>query len=323
MHALLLILLIIHLSITDAAPVKIEFTTTPSRLGPHRQKQDFESIDFNELNHKLLMDQKIHKSYIHFMDTFDPKRPINQIPAYLKRFPDIKRLKSSYETFKINYLRELPDRETVQLPIHIMFDSSKGKKYFLSKEIGHDDFSRSFDAQMKGSGSGVSVVFKVYRRSASHSISKFNREVEVLRELDRLVDFDPGNMIIVETKIEGPTLRDFLNSEEGFQAWNAPNSKLLKKYNDLNLQFNRLTKNKFYHGDIRPANVIMKPDGGMALTHFGSAISLHGLTEKQRINALFDDISKSDAALKLDLNVIRKSYGRSIFISKYRVNVNE
>lgn len=156
------------------------------------------------------------------------------------------------------------------------------KRYRVIRELGEGGFSKTFEVDDKG----VPKVLKVLSNNSPKAIELFQREAEVLKALNHsgipkvesdgyfTVKFEnawfPCHCLVME-KIEGETLEQWLKkqdkkllSEKEAIAW------LKQLVNILSV----LHSKDYLHRDIKPDNIMLKPNGQLVLIDFGAVREL-------------------------------------------------
>jgi serine/threonine protein kinase len=98
----------------------------------------------------------------------------------------------------------------------------------------------------------------------------FLTEVWALKKISRLIDADYRNLVIVQPKIEGITLKEHLSNLVGNNQ--DQYDETIKEYLTLAGKFRKQWN--FIHGDVRPSNVIVDDTGKMHLIDFGRSRSI-------------------------------------------------
>lgn len=159
-------------------------------------------------------------------------------------------------------------------------------RYRILKQLGGGGFGKTFevsDDKLK-----TRQVLKVLLKEHPKAVALFKQEAKVLTELrhpgipkveaDGYFAFkskgakDPIHCLVME-KIEGANLQDWMKSrkkEPVDQAlaltWLIQLTEILEKVHSLN----------YFHRDIKPQNIMRKPDGQLALIDFGTAREVSG-----------------------------------------------
>jgi serine/threonine protein kinase len=242
------------------------------------------------------------------MDSFDAEQAIHSLPKF-RNFPsnanDLRTLKSAYENYKLNLIHTY--EAVIELPLRITLQNAKKSEYVLMKELGKGAFGRAFEALQKGASKPV--VIKVAHSRIPHAGDYMRREADVLQELGRTYEYDPKTQILVQEKIEGITLVEFLQTDGWQKTWDSFN--LENQYFDLPMKFYRSTNGKYIHGDIRPANVILQPNGELTLIDFDLSYFAYPPQSRELQQQLFNDLQKAENELELDFAGIswKKSFG--------------
>jgi serine/threonine protein kinase len=150
-------------------------------------------------------------------------------------------------------------------------------RYRAMRELEDGGFGKTYEV----SDQGTPKVLKVLINNSPKAVELFQREAEVLSQLHSLgipkvepnsyFVFHPGDgqeplHCLVMEKIEGMNLREYLkqrgrpiDSETG-KRWLIELLTILQQVHDAGI----------LHRDIKPQNIIFKPDGKLALIDFGA-----------------------------------------------------
>ena len=124
------------------------------------------------------------------------------------------------------------------------------------------------------------VVFKIYKEPNARKA--FFTEKRALIILGRLYDEDLSNLITVQEEIPGQVLSKwFINHDNISEEFAFKEA--------IQLLYNFQTEWNLVHNDVRPENIIRKPDGTLELIDFGYSdiLSDNNLTYNQQINKDF------------------------------------
>jgi serine/threonine protein kinase len=226
--------------------------------------------------------------------------PIRNFPTTLA---ELKVLKRIYERFKVNSLKNEPIGTTLLLPMKLSLDTVYHRDYTITKELGRGLYGRAFEAYAEDFE--TKFVLKIMHAGVQNVDSILNREAEVLDAFDRLIDIDTTNHIIIQKKIDGMSLSDYLQTPKGQQEWNHGQSELALRYYNLPTIFYLESDKKFIHGDIRPANVIIESNGELKLIDFGMAQNAYPPGTRELEQQLLRDVGKSIQEINLDLSVFK------------------
>jgi serine/threonine protein kinase len=220
---------------------------------------------------------------------------------------DTKSLMEFYESAKIDHIRS---RKPISYPFQLTL-TKHGQKITFSvlKKLGKGAFGIAFDAR-DPSQPAVSLVLKVTLNKADSKVTL--NEIEALKKIGRLVAADEAHQIVVFKKVEGVSYHDFL------QKVKQPHLLKYSKHQYDQLFLNFFMKYQFHHGDIRPANVIVTPNGDLELIDFGKsyAASQNPIILKQELQLEFQR-SQVEYATEVPW------YGRNLPHSSARQDINE
>jgi serine/threonine protein kinase len=148
-------------------------------------------------------------------------------------------------------------------------------RYQVIRELGEGGFGKTFEV----SDAGTPKVLKVLLANYSKAVSLFQREAEVLKRLEHAgipkVEPDgyftelfgaaePLHCLVMEF-IEGQNLQKWLSdnqpiSEERAIDW-------LKQLAEI---LHQVHQQQYFHRDVKPSNIMLKPDGQLVLIDFGA-----------------------------------------------------
>lgn len=154
-------------------------------------------------------------------------------------------------------------------------------RYRVSRQLGGGGFGKTFEITDDQTGS--EKVLKVLLKEHPKAVSLFKQEAKVLSQLrhpgipkvekDGYFTFmpkggkEPIHCLVME-KIEGSNLQDWMKgrkkepiSQEQAIEWLKQLGEILDKVHSLN----------YFHRDIKPQNIMRKPDGQLVLIDFGTA----------------------------------------------------
>jgi len=150
-------------------------------------------------------------------------------------------------------------------------------RYRAIRELGGGGFGKTYEV----SDQGTSKVLKVLINNSPKAVELFQREAEVLSQLNSpgIPKVDPNSYFVfhpkdsqepihclVMEKIEGMNLREYLKQRgrpidsESAVRWLTELLLILQPVHDRGI----------LHRDIKPQNIIFKPDGKLALIDFGA-----------------------------------------------------
>jgi len=168
-------------------------------------------------------------------------------------------------------------------PNNIQFCQSCGSELLLKlryramRELGGGGFGKTYEL----SDQGTPKVLKVLINNSPKAVELFQREAEVLSQLNSpgIPRVEPNSYFIfhpndgqgplhclVMEKIEGMNLREYLK-----QRGRPIDSDSAKRWlTELLLILQQVHDRGILHRDIKPQNIIFKPDGKLALIDFGA-----------------------------------------------------
>ena len=152
------------------------------------------------------------------------------------------------------------------------------QRYRAVKVLGVGGFGKTYEASDLGT---PNKVIKVLIDNSPKAIELFQREAEVLSQLNYpgIPKVEPNSYIIlhpansqepvhcfVMEKVEGMNLRDYLK-----KSGQPINSETAERWlRELVLILQKVHEQGILHRDIKPQNIIFKPDGKLALIDFGA-----------------------------------------------------
>lgn len=152
------------------------------------------------------------------------------------------------------------------------------QRYRATKVLGGGGFGKTYEATDLGA---QNKVIKVLINNSPKAVELFQREAEVLSKLDNpgIPKVEPGSYAVfhpadgqapvhclVMERVEGMNLRDYLKrlkhpiDSETAERWLKELVLILQTVHDKGI----------LHRDIKPQNIIFKPDGRLALIDFGA-----------------------------------------------------
>ncbi|MCA9670351.1 MAG: serine/threonine protein kinase, partial [Myxococcales bacterium] len=150
------------------------------------------------------------------------------------------------------------------------------ERYELGRPLGRGGQGHTYRARDRESGDAVAVkVLHLSGGGGWKAFDLFERECAVLRSLehagiprylDSFGDDDAGRYYLVMQLVEGDTLRDLLGRGETLaesQLWNVLHQLLGI------LEYLHGRSPPVIHRDVKPANIIRRPDNTFALVDFG------------------------------------------------------
>jgi serine/threonine protein kinase len=152
------------------------------------------------------------------------------------------------------------------------------QRYRATKVLGEGGFGKTYAASDLGT---PNKVIKVLINNSPKAVELFQREAEVLSQLNNpgIPRVEPNSYIIfhpadgqepihclVMEKIQGDNLRDYLK-----QLRQSIDSETAERWlKELVLILQEVHKRGILHRDIKPQNIIFKPDGRLTLIDFGA-----------------------------------------------------
>lgn len=159
-------------------------------------------------------------------------------------------------------------------------------RYRITQPMGGGGFGRTFEIEDKERVE--KRVLKVLLKNHPKAVSLFKQEADVLSKLrhpgipavdpDGYFTFlaqgakDPLHCLVME-RIEGPNLQDWIKSrgnqpitQEQAIDWLKQLSDILQSVHDM----------QYFHRDIKPHNIMLKPNGQLVLIDFGTAREVSG-----------------------------------------------
>ena len=152
-------------------------------------------------------------------------------------------------------------------------------RYRVIKQLGGGGFGKTFEIDDQGKCKVVKVLLKNHPKA----VSLFKQEAKVLSQLNHpgIPKVDPDGYFtylpkgseealhcLVMEKIEGQNLQDWMKerkkepiSQELALAWLKELTEILEQVHNL----------QYFHRDIKPQNIMRKPNGQLVLIDFGTA----------------------------------------------------
>jgi serine/threonine protein kinase len=152
------------------------------------------------------------------------------------------------------------------------------QRYRATKVLGEGGFGKTYEASDLGV---TNKVIKVLINNSPKAVELFQREAEVLSQLNNpgIPKVEPNSYIIfhspnsqepihclVMEKIEGMNLREYLNRT----GQPIDSETALRWLEELLLILQEVHQRGILHRDIKPQNIIFKPDCKLALIDFGA-----------------------------------------------------
>lgn len=152
------------------------------------------------------------------------------------------------------------------------------QRYRATKVLGDGGFGKTYEATDLGM---QNKVIKVLINNSPKAVELFQREAEVLSQLNHpgIPKVEPNSYTVfhpadgqvpvhclVMEKVEGMNLRDYLK-----QLRHPIDSETAERWlKELLLILQTVHEQGILHRDIKPQNIIFKPDGNLALIDFGA-----------------------------------------------------
>ena len=151
----------------------------------------------------------------------------------------------------------------------------RGGRYVLVKQLGEGTQGETFEAVDKGAGRLVAVKrFRVGKAKAWKDVELAEREATTLASLEhdllpRYVEHfeEDGALVLVMERIEGESLAEL--RKKGFIASVSDVQRLLSDASRA-LSYLHGRAPPVIHRDLKPGNVIRRPDGSYAFVDFGA-----------------------------------------------------
>jgi hypothetical protein len=151
----------------------------------------------------------------------------------------------------------------------------RGGRYVLVKQLGEGTQGETFEAVDKGAGRLVAVKrFRVGKAKAWKDVELAEREATTLASLEhdllpRYVEHfeEDGALVLVMERIEGESLAEL--RKKGFVASVSDVQRLLSDASRA-LAYLHGRAPPVIHRDLKPGNVIRRPDGSYAFVDFGA-----------------------------------------------------
>jgi eukaryotic-like serine/threonine-protein kinase len=152
------------------------------------------------------------------------------------------------------------------------------QRYRATKVLGGGGFGKTYEASDLGT---PNKVIKVLINNSPKAVELFQREAEVLSQLkdqgiprvepNSYIVFHPANNeepvhCLVMEKIHGDNLRDYLKK----LRQTIDSDTAARWLRELVLILQQVHEQGILHRDIKPQNIIFKPDGRLALIDFGA-----------------------------------------------------
>lgn len=149
------------------------------------------------------------------------------------------------------------------------------QRYLVTKQLGKGGFGATFEVD----DGGKAKVLKVLLTNYPKAVSLFQREAEVLCQLRHpgIPRVEPGNYFtfsyqtndllhcLVMEKIDGLNLQEWLNKNQPIAPEQAAN--WLEQLAEI---LDKIHQQQYFHRDIKPVNIMLKPDGQLVLIDFGA-----------------------------------------------------
>jgi WD40 repeat protein/predicted Ser/Thr protein kinase len=157
-------------------------------------------------------------------------------------------------------------------------------RYRIIQTLGGGGFGRTFEIE----DNGVPKVLKVLYKNHPKAVTLFQQEAKVLSRLnhpgiprveeDGYFQYFPKNAkdplhCLVMEKIEGSNLMDWLKARNHTPIDEAQAMAWLKQLVEI---LGQVHQQHYFHRDIKPHNIMRRPEGQLALIDFGTAREVTG-----------------------------------------------
>ena len=153
-------------------------------------------------------------------------------------------------------------------------------RYKVVQYLGGGGFGKTYEIKERNS---TSKVLKILHNNQPKAIELFQREAEVLSvlncpgipqvEADGYFIYHPRNSesalhCLVMEKIEGMDLYEYIKQRE----YRPIDEKMAMQWlQELTIILQQVHNQNFFHRDIKPPNIMLRANGGLALIDFGTA----------------------------------------------------
>ncbi|KST64923.1 protein kinase domain-containing protein [Mastigocoleus testarum] len=200
-----------------------------------------------------------------------------------------------------------PKCQNPQNPDNTIFCQSCGSelllqgRYRVHRELGGGGFGKTYELINR---TGEAKVLKILINHHPKAIELFQREAEVLKilnhsgipkvEADGYFVYFPKSQeqlhCLVMEKIEGLDLYEYIKQRDNRPIEQQLAVEWLK---ELTVILQQVHSQKFFHRDIKPPNIMLRSNGGLALIDFGTVRQVTGTyVAKQAIGEVTGVISK-------------------------------
>lgn len=157
-------------------------------------------------------------------------------------------------------------------------------RYRVTKLLGEGGFAKTYEVDDRG----FAKVLKVLQLKEPKAIALFKREAKVLQKLKHpgIPQVEPQGYFTITTrdgkqslhclvmqKIYGQNLENWLSDRDNYPITQAEAIDWLKQITDILQEVHRW---QFFHRDIKPTNIMLQPNGQLALIDFGSVREVTG-----------------------------------------------
>lgn len=157
-------------------------------------------------------------------------------------------------------------------------------RYRVTKLLGEGGFAKTYEVDEHG----FAKVLKVLQLKEPKAIALFKQEAKVLQKLKHpgIPRVEPQGYFTITTredkqslhclvmqKIYGQNLEKWLSDRNNYPITQAEALDWLKQITDILQEVHRW---QFFHRDIKPTNIMLQPNGQLALIDFGSVREVTG-----------------------------------------------
>jgi eukaryotic-like serine/threonine-protein kinase len=160
-------------------------------------------------------------------------------------------------------------------------------RYRVTKPIGSGGFGTTYEVKSQG----VNKILKILVNTSSKAVQLFQRETEILSQLSHegIPRLDARGYFTFHPKGSQDILHCFVMQKmEGENLWEYIKQRSRRPIDgqlavqwlvELSMILDLVHGQNILHRDIKPQNIILKPDGKLALIDFGAAYGGGGGTE--------------------------------------------